>query len=406
MREILYPLVNVDVKTLIAVLFWGNLVSVVLVFSYRLFSSRHITDRVLAAHFILGKAFQCAAYFFLFFRNALPDLLSVNLGNTLLMIGFYWEALAMMTIIKITGKKTHRLVTMIMIISVVVFNAVEAARPDSSLRVITASFCVFAMLIAPNIWLICSKDPSNFKKLIGCFYSVVLVLLLPRIVYAMFHHVDILTNFLIQTMTFLALAMLMIFSLPAYILLMKEDSDLAIITLATTDALTGLPNRHFFLDSAERVFNRHRGEGSPLALIFWDIDHFKKINDAHGHVFGDSVLVRLGAIVRESLRAVDLACRYGGEEFIALLPKADAVIAEKVAKRIMEQIAKSSFPQHPEFSFTASIGITDGVPNPDDTLEDFIKQADAAMYEAKNAGRNRIAKSPAGKIPENEIKCK
>ncbi|MDR1922490.1 MAG: GGDEF domain-containing protein, partial [Candidatus Adiutrix sp.] len=94
-----------------------------------------------------------------------------------------------------------------------------------------------------------------------------------------------------------------------------------------------------------------------------------------------------------SLRAVDLACRYGGEEFIALLPKADIIIAEKVAKRIMDQIAKSSFPQHPEFSFTASIGLADGIPAPDEVLEDFIKKADAAMYEAKNAGRNRIGKA-------------
>ncbi|UQZ87886.1 hypothetical protein C4J81_01090 [Deltaproteobacteria bacterium Smac51] len=389
LREILYPLLNIDVKTLISVLFWGNITSVLLVYSYR-FSTSHKQDRALSLYYVLAKSFQSLAYFFLFFRGQLPEFFSVNCGNTFLFIGFYWEARAMLAIIGKRDPKILKACLAILIIAIIGFNTIDFFLPDSSLRVMLASICVFCILVIPNLKLLLTRDVSHFKRLVGVFYLFFLCLLLPRAVYALFYSIDILTNFFIQTLTFLSLVLLMIFTLSAYLLLMKEHTDKLITEMATTDALTGLSNRRSFMEAAVKVFERHRQDKKSLALLFFDIDSFKLANDTYGHGFGDLVLVRLADVIRNSLRNEDLSCRYGGEEFVVMLPSSTTRIAWKVGQRIMEGIASSFFIQQPDFKFTVSIGITDGVPEDGENLDLYLKHADEALYAAKNNGKNMI----------------
>ncbi len=189
---------------------------------------------------------------------------------------------------------------------------------------------------------------------------------------------------------FMALIFLMIFSVTAYLLLLKEKADKIINMMATTDFLTRLHNRYSFLDAWKIAFDKHKLEGMPIAILFLDIDHFKKVNDTYGHAFGDDVLARLGSIIRLSLRKCDLSCRYGGEEFVVFLSRNDTAEAHAVARKIMDEIARSSFAQHPEFAFSASIGIMAGVPQDHDTFMEYIENADRALYAAKKNGRNRI----------------
>lgn len=387
--DILYPLLNIDVKTLVSVLFWGNMVSVLLVFSYK-FSTNHDRDKSLLIYFVLAKSFQSAAYFLIFFRWYIPNFFSVNLGNIFLFIGFFWEARAMLNILKEENKVIIKTLFVILMLTVASFNTLVFLLPDSSAWVMLASTCLFILIIIPTLKFFTTKNVSFFKKLVGIFYLFFLLLLMPRAIYAFFTPMHILTNSFIQTLTFLSLVLLMIFSLSAYLLLMKENSDKLINEMATRDGLTGLSNRRYFMETAERLFERHRRDQATLAIIFFDIDYFKKVNDNYGHAFGDVVIECLGTIIHNSLRSMDLASRYGGEEFVVLLPASGLDTAKIVSERIMGEVAGSDFVQHPGFKFTISGGIMVGVPGDTDSLEQYLKQGDHAMYQAKRSGRNKV----------------
>lgn len=388
---LLHSLLALDVKTLVSVLFWGNLISLMLVYSFRL-ASPHARDKALFTYYIRAKLFLTPTYFLLFYRGLLPDLLTVNCGNTLLFIGFYWEARAMLTIFNEDTGSSHLLVTGLAIASIVFFNAVEFLQPaDPALRVCVASICVFLILIIPALRLIFGRELSNFKRVVGVFYIVFLSMLLPRAVAALEHSTSLLSNTLIQTMTFLALVLLMIFSLSAYLLLIKESADIILRDMATTDALTGLFNRYTFLLSAERVFEQHKKTGSSLALIFFDIDDFKKANDQFGHSVGDTVLTYFTEALCKGLRGMDISCRYGGEEFLVLLPRAEAEAALKVGHRVQNILREVFTGRQAVFACTVSGGIAAGAPRESDTLMAFIDRADSALYEAKKTGKNKLS---------------
>lgn len=381
-------LLDLDVRTLIAVLFFGNLVSVALLCIYyaTVGDSR---DRRISGRYLPAKACQAVGYFLLLQRDAFPTLLSVNLGNSLLMLGFYLEALAMLAAIRENGR-VERVLGVILVACVVGFNATESAFPDSSMRVAISSLCVFLILFMPNIRMLVSGNATRLKRWTGFFYLCFVAMLLPRMVCALFTPMSLLTNSVIQTLTFLALVVLLVFSLPAYLFLMKERSDMLMAAMATTDFLTGLSNRYSFLDIASRVFLRHRIDRKSLAVLFFDIDYFKSVNDRYGHAFGDAVLAALGKVVRDNLRPFDLSCRYGGEEFVVLLSDATKATAVMVAERIRAAVAALSFAENPDFSFTISFGVADGRAAEGDSLDLYIGQADGALGMAKKGGRNQI----------------
>lgn len=380
-------ILQLDVKTLMVVLFWGNLVSGLLILTYHCTGARDVGAGLL--HFLPAKLFQAFAYLFLMSRGQISDLVSVHLGNTFLMIGFYLEALTIMALIQEFRAGLFPL-TAILIAGVVSFNAVELFSRNPSLRVAYASVCVFLIFLIPNLRLLVSRNTTRFKQFVGLFYLAFLAVLLPRAFYAVTRDMDILTNSAIQALTFMSLVLLMIFSFSAFLLLMKDQAYKAVNMMATTDYLTGLYNRYRFLEAAGRAFERCRFNGASVALLFFDIDHFKDVNDTYGHGFGDAVLMDLGRMVRESVRPTDLCCRYGGEEFVIFLPDADVAAAMKIAERLRQTIAEAKFDEHPEFTFTISVGVVDGVPRPEDSLELYVGQADAAMYSAKKTGRDRV----------------
>ena len=128
----------------------------------------------------------------------------------------------------------------------------------------------------------------------------------------------------------------------------------------------------------------------PLALLMLDIDHFKKINDTYGHAAGDLVLVQLADVLRSVLRAADLCGRFGGEEFVCLLPETSVsealILAERLRARLVEQAVCS---EAGAILFTVSIGVSVAMPE-DISIDQLIHRADMALYEAKKSGRNRI----------------
>lgn len=161
--------------------------------------------------------------------------------------------------------------------------------------------------------------------------------------------------------------------------------------IADTDALTGLSNRrHFLTVAAEKIAPAHT-LGTPLSLLMVDIDHFKRINDTHGHAAGDHALRLLAATLKESTRKDDCAGRLGGEEFALVLPGATPAVAQDIAERICKYVATLAILDREgrRFGFTVSIGLATLGPS-DAKPEDLLARADAALYRAKRAGRNRV----------------
>ena len=158
---------------------------------------------------------------------------------------------------------------------------------------------------------------------------------------------------------------------------------------AFTDELTGLFNRRHFMKLAEREVNRAVRYKHPLAFILFDLDHFKKVNDAYGHPAGDQVLITVAALTRGELREVDLLGRYGGEEFVILFPETGRKGAREVAERLRKRIAQTQMDVGKEkISITISLGIS-VLSSRCNNLTCLIKASDQALYSAKKAGRNQ-----------------
>jgi two-component system, cell cycle response regulator len=161
--------------------------------------------------------------------------------------------------------------------------------------------------------------------------------------------------------------------------------------LAVTDGLTGLYNRRFFEEVLVLEADRAIREDGLLALLVMDLDHFKAVNDSHGHRSGDAVLVEVAARLRRALRGSDVLARYGGEEFVMILPGADAETARQIAERCRAALATEAIGLHSgaRISVTGSFGVACLPADTRDT-DTLIRHADRAMYAAKDAGRNRV----------------
>lgn len=162
--------------------------------------------------------------------------------------------------------------------------------------------------------------------------------------------------------------------------------------MAVNDELTGLQNRRFLDGHLACLLQKAKERDDELSLLFIDIDFFKKINDTYGHAAGDSVLREFAERIRRNLRTQDLACRYGGEEFVIVMPGTSRAAATVVAERLRERIARNPFAIDGGGRFidvTISIGLASRLSD-DDTPETLLKRADVALYRAKSEGRNRV----------------
>ena len=176
-------------------------------------------------------------------------------------------------------------------------------------------------------------------------------------------------------------------------LAIKETELKAVIAQADevshTDALTFLPNRRSILGDLQREVTFSDRYGTPLAISMVDIDHFKQINDTHGHVAGDEVLRKLAMELRNHIRHPDVIGRYGGEEFLVVLPHSTIKAAAEQAERLCKYVQSLVIPSgENEIRITVSMGLAQYRIHHED-WQSFLSRADAALYQAKNAGRNR-----------------
>ena len=160
--------------------------------------------------------------------------------------------------------------------------------------------------------------------------------------------------------------------------------------LATREPLTGLYNRRHFSETLAQRFSEARRYGTGLSLLMMDMDDFKAVNDSHGHQVGDELLMLAALTISSQLRAADSAARYGGDEFIILMPHSDASQAQALGKRITEHFHAECAAKHPEIKISLSVGIADITECSAATDDEFVRAADRALYRAKSLGKNRI----------------
>ncbi len=171
---------------------------------------------------------------------------------------------------------------------------------------------------------------------------------------------------------------------------LKEAHD-RIEEIAHKDELTNLANRRFIMELLDKEISRCKRYGNPLSAFILDIDHFKRVNDEHGHLSGDKVLRLIGSILSTTVRDTDRVGRFGGEEFLGFLPETDIQGAVIQAERLRCQVAECPFIVEEEkiLQLTVSIGVAQyDISN--DTIETFLSRADEALYQAKQSGRNKV----------------
>jgi len=166
---------------------------------------------------------------------------------------------------------------------------------------------------------------------------------------------------------------------------------------AQLDGLTGLWNRSHLDERLAQLVSSSERNNRPLSLAMLDLDHFKSINDNYGHPAGDAALQGAAEVISSTARSGDIPCRYGGEEFAIILPETTPEQARVLCERIRESIAAQSWPAHPDRKITVSIGVYGSEGASGVAAEQWVALADGALYQAKQAGRNRVVVTPVDK---------
>ncbi len=176
-----------------------------------------------------------------------------------------------------------------------------------------------------------------------------------------------------------------------------RDNMQLTLEMAITDSLTGLHNRRYFERHLATLVDQATTRGRPLSLLIIDIDHFKAINDTYGHLAGDRVLKEFARRINSAIRGIDLAGRFGGEEFVIAMPDTNISVAYLVAERLRSLISADPFKvgdDHDPIVVTVSIGVS-AIESPSDTPLGLLARSDAALYQAKRGGRNRVSSAAA-----------
>jgi diguanylate cyclase (GGDEF)-like protein len=195
---------------------------------------------------------------------------------------------------------------------------------------------------------------------------------------------------IVAAITILAMLLSAVIYIAQHFVNSLKKSEKQLVELATTDSLTGILNRGEGIRRIQQEISRSIRVQQPLSIILIDIDHFKKINDTFGHQAGDRVIRLIAASLASILRDYDIICRYGGEEFLVLLPTTDLAMALETAERLRVLVAESTAESENAAPIRLTISLGVSALQPGDTLDNLVYRADSALYLAKQEGRNQV----------------
>ncbi len=345
-----------------------------------------------------GNTSYAFGFLLISLRGMIPDILTIVLANILILSA---------AVLYLEGTRRFRdapgrsgLGISAVIFTAIVQSYFTYADNDAGMRIIVISFfiAVIFCMVARELLHNTPPDLRFSYRYTGSLFAAYCLFMLIRAFYILLNpgpH-DLYTPNFIQSSTFLLPLLLGIAWTFGFVMLNSErlevdlkSAQVELQRLATTDFLTGICNNRCFFENGEREIQRARRYGHPLSLLMFDIDHFKRINDTYGHAAGDQVLVAITAACRAFLRDIDVFGRLGGEEFAILLPETDLAGGKTTAERLRSTIAEKGIEAGgARLNVTISVGVSVLSPG-DDRIEQVLKRADDAMYDAKRSGRNR-----------------
>ena len=341
---------------------------------------------------IAGTLMHPVGFLLIGLRDTISDWWTAVMANTLIGAAFACFAIAL----RIFNGSPQRRERLYVLIALAAGFAVYYTYVDKNLalRVGTIS-AIFAILVGSSARAIYRRgQPLNaVTHVTGGLFAVGTVVLSYRAWVYLFEPAPLLSIFVVSPLQVTAYAMgglLPVLTTIGFLLMCTEFSQQELTKAARLDYLTGICNRRAIEDLAGRSIAAARRHGMPLAMMIIDVDHFKRINDEHGHEGGDTALIETVRRIRDSLRTEDLVGRLGGEEFVAVMPSTDGQSALAAAERI-----RSSFADEPmrigggDIIITVSVGVA-VLDAQDQQYSHLLRRADRAMYAAKTAGRNKV----------------
>ncbi|HLO66943.1 MAG TPA: GGDEF domain-containing protein [Holophaga sp.] len=380
-------LFHLDVRTVLVLLFAGNLGLGILILLFQGLTRESSHQGALRAY-ALARLLQALGWLLMVTGGPWAGEAGLALANNLVVLGFFLESLVALDLARLQRPRARRVHIGLFLAAAAAMNTLFLAAGSPAWRMAAMALGMGAALLVPSVLFLTDPSETPFRRILGGGNLLFLAVLGERTLAALGDR-DAAALGLTRGPAFPALILMMVLGGAVVLLLAKEDADREIRELATRDPLTGLCNRRAFTDQASRVLAYHRRFGLDAAMLFIDIDHFKAINDQYGHAAGDQVIVHLASVLRQSLREFDLHCRFGGEEFVLLLPNSHEEEALAVAQRIREGVASHQDPGLP-CPYTVSVGLASRLPQAGDPLADLLARSDAALYDAKEAGRDRV----------------
>ena len=354
-------------------------------------------------HWALALVAHTAGYMLYALRGAVSDWFSVVLANMLIAAVF---ALMIEGLYQFQQRRPPRLRVWAPVLFVGLSFALLlddiAARVVLMALVLSVQFVQFAGALRER-W---RETPGRGKQFVLAGFGLFVLALLLRAGSLLFGAVEmnsITDSNAMQAMMFSIASVAMVLTNFGMVVMTKERADARNRALALQDELTGLHNRRYIQQTLVQAVAQSLRYQRPLAVLMLDIDHFKRVNDTHGHLSGDKVLQDLAQCIRQRLRAQDIAGRWGGEEFIVILPDTDAAGARIVAEQLRVAVERMRFTtlSGQPLAQTVSIGLH-ALQGGDDGERDLVAMADRALYLAKERGRNRVELFAEGDGPALE----
>ncbi len=340
-------------------------------------------------------------------RGLIPDLLSIVVGNLMLSSVFVGMIAA---VYQFQGRPVRWALLLAPPLLVLVFVSVfidNFPARVSFVGLVIGLQAVWALLAALSHR---HATVGRGQWLLVAGLSLEAVVLGGRALVAISTHTEatnILQSSALQTLTFLATFSVVLISSVGFVFMSRDRADENNRVLAALDPLTGVANRRSLIAALDRDVARAQRMREPMALMMVDIDHFKDVNDQYGHPAGDRVLCSVVNVLRQRVRAQDLVGRYGGEEFMVLLPDTGLTGAEQLARELCKAVEESRCPADgvpgPGIAVTVSIGVFGGRLESGDSWDMLIAAADRALYQAKNNGRNRVEVATGLRRPSAQL---
>ena len=333
-----------------------------------------------------GLALNTLALVLLGLRGSVPDYLSIIVGNVAIS-GAY--ALFLAALLQLQDRRIASFWFWLPPLSIAATFPLFMSNVNARIIISSAVFCLQHVII------VCLMMASQYvikgrgKHLLICAFTIMILTICSRafvIATGSVVIMDITQNTPLQTLLLVASFVALVLGSNGFVLMAKEQADDRFRLLAKKDTLTGVWNRAHLQEVARQEMIRQQRYGHSVSLVMADIDYFKKINDSFGHAAGDEVLKEFCRIVQDCIRSSDAFGRWGGEEFLLVLPSSALSSAAELAERIRSQLANHEFPDVRKI--TASFGVA--VYQQDETWEHWLHRADMALYLAKAAGRNRV----------------